>query len=254
MDLELAGKIALVTGASAGIGRGIATVLAAEGAQTVIVARRAELLATLQDEIAKAGGKRPLAITADLCDRATPGKVRDEVLQQFGRLDILVNNAGAGMGGKKLSLDAEDEAWDRAFALNFTAPRKMAQAFLASMQERKWGRIINITGNMEPENVSAQGPAKAGVAMWAKGLAKSVGKHGITVNCVVPGTIHSEQMDKKKFPTPESQARYVEVHVPVGFFGEPYDIGNMVAFLCSPRARYVTGQRIHVDGGRHRGV
>src|SRR3989304_6340183 len=130
MDLELAGKIALVTGASAGIGRGIAKVLAAEGAQTVIVARRGNLLVTLQDEIEKAGGKRPLAITADLFDRSVPGKIRDQVLQHFGHIDILVNNAGAGMGGVKLPLDADDDAWDKSFTLNFTSVRKMAQTFL----------------------------------------------------------------------------------------------------------------------------
>ena len=251
MDLELAGKIALVTGASAGIGRGIAKVLAAEGAQTVVLARRSNLLATLQDEIEKAGGKRPLAITADLYDRGVPGKVRDQVLQHFGHLDILVNNAG---GSRPIPLDADDDAWDESFAINFTPARKMARAFLPVMQKRKWGRIINITGTLEPRHLSANGTAKAGVTAWAKGLSREIGKYGITVNCIVPGTIHSEQMDTRILPTPESQAQFVQANVPVGFFGEPYDIAHTVAFLCSPKARYITGQRVHVDGGHHRGL
>ena len=255
MDLELAGKIALVTGASAGIGRGIAKVLAAEGAQTVVLARRSNLLATLQDEIEKTGGRRPLAITADLYDRSVPGKVRDQVLQQFGQLDILINNAG---GSRPLPADADeaadDDAWDEAFAINFTPARKLARAFLPVMQERKWGRIINLTGSMEPWRMSASHATKAGVTAWAKGLSRDVGKYGITVNCLAPGRIHSEQIDTRVHPTLESQVEFAQANIPLGFFGEPHDMAYLVAFLCSPKARYITGQRLYVDGGQHRAI
>src|SRR5262245_51816974 len=127
MDLELKGKVALVSGADSNIGGEIARMLAAEGVQTVILAHRADLLTTLQDDIEKAGGKRPFAIAADLSDRSAFGRVRDQALQAFGHIDIVVNAAGASAS---LPLDpdenVQDQAWEHAFALNFTAPRKLA--------------------------------------------------------------------------------------------------------------------------------
>jgi 3-oxoacyl-[acyl-carrier protein] reductase len=251
MNLELDGRIAVVTGASVGIGRAIANVLATEGAQTVIVARRTELLQTLEAEITAAGGKRPLAITADLYDRAAPGRIRDEVFRAFGRADIVVNDAG---GSRKTTLDASDDVWDESFAINFTAVRKMAHAFLPRMQEAKWGRIINITGSMEPRVFNAANAAKAGVHAWAKGLSRVVGKDGVTVNSLQPGRIHSEQIDQRVHPTREDQETFARDNIPLGYFGDPEDMAYLAAFLCSPRARYITGQRIYVDGGLHYAV
>ena len=246
MNLELGDRIAVITGASTGIGREIAKVLAAEGAQVVAIARRLELLETLQAEIVKSGGKRPVAITADLYDRAAPDRIRDQVLQQLGRADILVNSAG---GSRSLPIDAGDDAWDEAFAVNFTALRKMSHAFLDSMQRNKWGRIINITGSMEPRMFNAANAAKAGVHAWAKGLSRVVAKDGITINSLQPGRIHSEQIDQRVHPTPEDQERFAKANIPIGFFGDPEDVAYVAAFLCSQRARYVTGQRLYVDGG-----
>ena len=143
MELELSGRVALVTGASAGIGTGIAKVLAAEGAQTILVARRRSQLESIAHEIETAGGKRPIVVAADLQDRAAPVAIVAKVLAECRRVDIVVNNAGAS---RPLAVDASDEAWDEAFAVNFTAVRKMAQGFLPSMQAGKWGRIVNITG------------------------------------------------------------------------------------------------------------
>lgn len=248
MDLELDGRVAVVTGASVGIGRAIAKVLAAEGAQTVIVARRQQLLESLQQEIEAAGGKRPLAIAADLYDRAAPAKIRDSVLATFGRADIVANDAG---GSRKTTLDASDEIWDESFAINFTAVRKMAHAFLPGMQQRKWGRIINITGSMEPRVFNAANAAKAGVHAWAKGLSRLVARDGVTINSLQPGRIHSEQIDQRVHPTPEDQEEFARNNIPIGYFGDPEDIGYLAAFLCSSRARYITGQRLYVDGGLH---
>lgn len=248
MDLELGGKIAVVTGASAGIGRGIAKVLAAEGAQTIVIARRKHLLNTLLEEIVASGGKQPLMIAADLYDRAVPNRIRDQVLEQFGRADILVNNAG---GSRKLPLDAPDEAWDESFAINFTAVRKMTHSFLPAMQQQQWGRILNVTGSMEPRVFNAANAAKAGVHAWAKGLSRTIGNDGITINSLQPGRIHSEQIDQRVHPTPENQQEFAREHIPLGYFGEPEDMAYLAAYLCSPKARYVTGQRIYVDGGLH---
>jgi 3-oxoacyl-[acyl-carrier protein] reductase len=251
MDLELSGRVAVVTGCSVGIGRATAKVLAAEGAQTVVVARRAPLLATLAQEIEAAGGRRPLALTMDLYDRAAPERLRDAVLGAFGRADILVNNAG---GSRPMPWNSGDDAWDESFAINFTAVRKTTQAFLPGMIERTWGRVICVTGTAEPRQVNAAVAAKAGVHAWAKGLSREMGGHGITVNCIGPGRVHSEQIDEKLHPTPESQATFARDHIPLGHFGDAIDVAWLIAFLCSARARYITGERIHVDGGMHHAV
>src|SRR5262245_26552508 len=250
MDLELRSLTAVVTGCSVGIGREIARVLAAEGVASLVVARRGDLLKTLQDEIEAAGWVRPHGLAIDLADRAAPGRVRDEAVGRLGRVDILVNNAG---GSRPTAVDAPDSVWDESFAINFGAVRRLTQAVLPGMIERRWGRIVNITGTSEPAGTNAAGPAKAAVHAWAKGLSRDVGRHGITVNCLAPGRIHSEQIDRRLHPTPESQAEFAR-QIPLGYFGDPADMAHLVAFLCSSRARYVTGQRIHVDGGLHRGI
>jgi 3-oxoacyl-[acyl-carrier protein] reductase len=250
MELELKGKVAVVTGTSVGIGREIAKVLAAEGVQTVVTARRANLLATLQDEIDRAGGPRPLAVPLDLYVADAAPRLRDAALSAYGRVDILINNAG---GSRTVPWDSPDSVWDESFSINFTAVRRLTQALLPGMIAGRWGRILCVTGSAEPSTVNAAVAAKAGVHAWAKGLSREVGRHGITVNCLAPGRVHSEQIDTRLHPTPESQAEFSR-NIPLGYFGDPNDVAFLAAFLCSPKARYITGERIHVDGGLHRSV
>ena len=250
MDLELRDKVAVVTGTSVGLGREIARVLAAEGTQTIVIARRAHLLATLQDEIERAGSPRPLALPLDLYTPDAPAKVRDAALAAYGRVDILINNAG---GSRPIPWESPDAAWDESFSINFTAVRRMTQTLLPGMIERRWGRVLCVTGSAEPSGVNAAVAAKAGVHAWAKGLSREIGRHGITINCLSPGRIHSEQIDERLHPTAESRAEFAK-NIPLGYFGEPSDLAYLAAFLCSPRARYITGERIHVDGGLHRAV
>jgi len=250
MDLELKGKVAVVTGASVGLGREIARVLAAEGARTIMIARRANLLATLQDEIERAGGARPLALPLDLYAPDAPERIRDAALSAYGRVDILVNNAG---GSRPIPWDSPDAAWDESFSINFTAVRRTTNALLPGMIERRWGRVLCVTGTAEPSGVNAAVAAKAGVHAWAKGLSREMGRHGITINCLSPGRVHSEQIDQRLHPTAESQAEFAR-NIPLGYFGDPSDVAFLAAFLCSPKARYITGERIHVDGGLHRAV
>jgi len=247
MDLQLGDKTALVTGASTGIGRAIARGLAAEGVRVAVVARRGELLASLADEIVAAGGHRPVAIEQDIMAEDAAARLRDRALEGLGRVDILVNNAG---GSRVLPIDAPEERWTEAITLNFTRQRQIAHALLPGMIERRWGRIINITGKSEPEHLNAAFAAKAAMHAWAKGLSREVGQHGITVNSIPPGRIMSEQI-RRNYPE-DYRAHFAETEIPVRFWGEPEDLAAMAVFLASPLARYVTGAVIPVDGGLRR--
>jgi 3-oxoacyl-[acyl-carrier protein] reductase len=246
MDLQLASRIALITGASAGIGVGIARVLAQEGASLVLTARRGDALARLAEEIVQQGGKPPLTIVADVTHPADIARIVQEATAALGPIDILVNNAG---GSRPIPPDAADAVWDEAFALNFTAPRRLAEAVLPGMRARRWGRIVNISGSMEPRSLNAASSAKAALHLWAKGLACDVAADGVTINTIPPGRIASEQILNRLHPTEEARRAFIDRNIPAGHFGEPEDIGHLVAFLASPQAGYITGAVIPVDGG-----
>lgn len=248
MDLQLQNKTALVTGASVGIGRGIAKSLAAEGVRVAVSARRVDKLQELADEIVVAGGHAPVIIACDLYEEDAASKLATSAIAGLGHVDILVNNAGGSRSFKDLHVS--EAAWQEAITLNFHRPRQVADALLDQMIARKWGRIINITGKSEPEHTNGAFCAKAGLHSWAKGLSRMVGKHGITVNCVPPGRIHSEQIFRNY--TPEYRQWQCENEIPVGRYGEPEDMANLVTFLASPRAAYITGAVIPVDGGLRR--
>ena len=247
MDLEIAGKTGLVTGASSGIGRGIALALAAEGVRLAIVARRSKLLDEVAAEIVAKGGARPAVISCDLMQPDAAQAIAHAALQALGSVDILVNNAG---GSRRFGVDASEEQWEEALTLNFTRQRQLAHQLLPPMMDRKWGRIINITGKSEPEGINGAFCAKAAMHSWAKGLSREVGKHGITVNSIPPGRIMSEQILRNY--TPEYRQWQSEHEIPVGAYGEPEDIARLVCFLASPLARYITGTVIPVDGGLRR--
>jgi 3-oxoacyl-[acyl-carrier protein] reductase len=244
LDLAIAGRTGLVTGASAGIGRAIARALGAEGVRLAITARRRERLEELAAEIERTGGPRPAIIECDFMREDAPARIADGALAALGSVEILVNNAG---GSRAFKLDASDEQWDEALTLNFTRQRQLTHKLLAQMMARKWGRIVSITGKSEPEGINGAFAAKAAMHSWSKGLSREVGKHGITVNCIPPGRILSEQILRNY--TPEYRAWQSEHEIPVGEYGQPEDIANLVCFLASPLARYITGAVIPVDGG-----
>ena len=247
MELGIAGKTAVVTGASSGIGRGIALALGAEGVRLALVARRRKLLEELAGEIAAKGGARPLVIECDFMQQEAPAVIAKAALDGLGGIDILVNNAG---GSRRFALDASEEQWEEALTLNFTRQRQLTHRLLQQMIERNWGRIINITGKSEPEGINGAFCAKAAMHSWAKGLSRDVGKHGITVNSIPPGRILSEQILRNY--TPEYRQWQCEHEIPVGEYGQPQDIATLVCFLVSPLARYITGTVIPVDGGLRR--
>jgi 3-oxoacyl-[acyl-carrier protein] reductase len=247
MDLGLGGKTALVTGASMGIGRGIAEALGREGVRLAIAARRGNLLEEVADGIVARGGVRPVLVVQDVMADDAAERTARAALDGLGGVDILVNNAG---GSRQFGKDATDAQWNEAMTLNFTRPRQLAHRLLDQMIARQWGRIVNITGKSEPEGVNGAFSAKAGIHAWAKGLSREVGKSGITVNCIPPGRIMSEQIRRNY--TPEYRQWQAEHEIPVGRYGEPEDIANLVCFLASPLAGYITGTVIPVDGGLRR--
>jgi 3-oxoacyl-[acyl-carrier protein] reductase len=247
MNFDLKSRTAVVTGASIGIGRAIAKGLAQEGVRVVAVARRKDLLDELVREVDGAGGPGVIPFTQDIMQDDAAGKLASAAIAELGHVDILVNNAG---GSRPLPVDAPNSAWDEAIALNFTSYRKIAHALLPQMIERRWGRIINITGKSEPEGLNAAFAAKAAVHAWAKGLSREIGKHGITVNCIPPGRIMSEQI-RRNYPE-DYRKHFAEEEIPVGYWGEPEDLAALAVFLASPVARYITGTVIPVDGGLRR--
>lgn len=248
MDLQLKGRHALVTGASVGIGRGIALALAAEGVHLSLTARRADKLQELASEVRGLSGSEPVLIVQDMYAEDAAAQIVRAAQAGHGPVDILVNNAGGSRSFKDLHVS--EEQWQEALTLNFHRPRQLGDAVVDSMIARRWGRIINITGKSEPEHINGAFCAKAGIHSWAKGLSRMVGQHGITVNCIPPGRIHSEQIYRNY--TPEYRQWQCENEIPVGRYGEPEDIANLVVFLASPRASYITGAVIPVDGGLRR--
>ncbi len=243
MDLGIRGRTALVTGASMGIGRGIASALAREGVRLAVVARRRNLLEELEKEL----GQKLVIIEQDLMAEGAPEVIANASLEGLGSIDILINNAG---GSRKFTLDSGEAQWEEALTLNFTRQRQLAHQLLPQMMAKKWGRIVNITGKSEPEGLNGAFAAKAAMHAWAKGLSREVGRHGITVNSIPPGRIMSEQILRNY--SPEYRRKQSEEEIPVGEYGQPADIANLVCFLVSPLARYITGAVIPVDGGLRR--
>jgi len=250
MEVNLAGRNALVTGASQGIGRTTARMLAALGVDVVAVARRVELIEQLAREVAGQGHGRGriVPLKADFYEADSPERVAVEATRLIGHVDILMNAAGQS---RPVPFEAGKDQWDEGMVLNFFRIRELTHAVVPGMRERGWGRIVTFTGTSEPVMLNAAFTAKAAVHVWSKGLSRQLAPHGITVNCLQPGRIHSEQM-KRRYPTPESEREYAQREIPMGRFGEPEEIAAVAIFLASPLASYVTGTVIPVDGGSSR--
>jgi 3-oxoacyl-[acyl-carrier protein] reductase len=250
MNLELAGKTALVTAASGGIGRGVAEALAGAGVRVAISGRARPSLEAVAEALAARTGGRPAIVVGDVCAEGGPAGIAAEAAAGLGgRIDILVNNAGAA---RPVTGEADDAYWDEALTLNFMAARRLTDLVVPAMKAERWGRIINMSGALVAPKLIAAAPAKAALASWSRTLAFELGGYGITVNTIAPGRINTAQILTRLHPTEQSRIDYINQNIPAGYFGEPYDIGHLVAFLASPLARYINGAAIPVDGGARR--
>ena len=248
MDWGLKGKTALVTGASQGIGRTTARLLAAEGVTVVGVARRRELVEDLSKEISNQNGGKVIALEADFSIDGEPERVAKEAEALLGRVDILINAAG---GSRPVPFDATKEQWLEGMTLNFFRIRELTHAIVPGMQRNNWGRIVTFTGTSEPRMLNAAFTAKAAIHVWAKALSRDVAPNGVTINCLQPGRIRTEQI-QKRYPTLEDELEYSRLEIPVGRFGTTEEIAAVALFLSSPLSSYVTGTVIPVDGGSSR--
>lgn len=261
MDLGLTGRVAVVTGGSKGIGRACATALAAEGCRLALCARGAEALERTAEEL-RAKGADVLTIAADLAEAPAAGRVVEQTMGRFGRVDVLVNNAGAIRGGS--FLDTPAEQWAEDWRLKILGYTRMAQAVLPAMRSRRWGRIVNVIGaaarNPSPDYM-AGGIANAGLINFTRALADLGAPDQILVTAVSPGATATERWDtlvdqraRAQGRRPEDLRRELEQAQPLGRIGRPEDVADVVVFLASDRASFITGASITVDGGASRGV
>jgi 3-oxoacyl-[acyl-carrier protein] reductase len=251
MDLDLTGKTALITAASGGIGGGVAEALAAAGVRVAISGRTRSTLEAVAETLAASAGGRPAIVVGDVGATGGPTEIAAEAAAALGgRIDILVNNAG---GARPITGEADESYWEESFTLNFMAARRLAERVIPAMKAVRWGRIISISGALVAPKLNAAAPAKAALVSWSRTLSIELGGYGITVNTIAPGRIDTAQI-RKLHPTEQSRTDFIRQNIPAGYFGEPYDIGHLAAFLASPLARYINGAAIPVDGGAVRGA
>ncbi|MBN3787084.1 3-oxoacyl-ACP reductase FabG [Burkholderia sp. Ac-20353] len=247
MEKTLDKQVAIVTGASRGIGRAIALELARQGATVIGTATSESGAAAISAAFAEAGVAGRGAVL-NVNDAAAAEALIDATVKEFGALNVLVNNAGITQD--QLAMRMKDEDWDAVIDTNLKSVFRLSRAVLRPMMKARGGRIINITsvvgsaGNPGQVNYAA---AKAGVAGMTRALAREIGSRGITVNCVAPGFIDTD-MTKT---LPEEQQTALKTQIPLGRLGSPEDIAHAVAFLASPQAGYITGTTLHVNGGMY---
>ncbi len=243
---EFKGQVALVTGASRGIGAAIALELAKQGLKVIGTATTDEGAARISGALAAYSGCRGANLNVN--DAAAGEALIDEIVKSQGGLHVLVNNAG--ITRDTLAMRMKDDDWDAVLDTNLKAVFRMSRAVIRPMMKQRYGRIISITsvvgaaGNPGQANYAA---AKAGVAGMTRALARELGSRNITVNCVAPGFIATDMTAA----LPEAQHQALMAQIPLGKLGLPEDIAHAVSFLASPMANYVTGQELHVNGGMH---
>jgi 3-oxoacyl-[acyl-carrier protein] reductase len=253
MDLGIHGRVAIVTGGSRGLGRSAALSLAREGVRVAICARNPEDLHRTVQELRDLGAEA-MGVVADVTHPEGPEKVYRETLERYGQVDILVNNLGGRRGGQSLEDTTEQDFLD-ALMLNLFSAIRLTRLALPEMRRRRWGRIINIASiwGREYGGTIAYMTAKAALIAFTKGLARQVAKDNVLVNSVAPGSILFPGGGWDRFirtNPPEVVEEFIARNLPMGRFGWPEPVGDLVAFLASERASLITGACINIDGGQ----
>ncbi|WP_310531415.1 SDR family NAD(P)-dependent oxidoreductase [Novosphingobium sp.] len=247
---SLAGKVAVVTGGSRGLGAFAASVLAEAGASVALLGRDEGALQTVAADVIAASGCQAVSFVAEVTDSASVDLAAQQVLSAFGRVDILVNNAGIVTHGA--FMETSDADWDRVIATNLTGIQRVTRAFAVPMIAAGYGRIVSISSliaNRAVANRSSYCASKAGLEHLGRALAVELGPHGITVNCLAPSAIKTDlNREAMEVTQADAYARLLE-RVPIGRWGEAEDLAGTLIFLASDASAYVTGQSIYVDGG-----
>jgi 3-oxoacyl-[acyl-carrier protein] reductase len=262
MDLGLTGRVALVAAASKGLGKAVAMALAREGCKLAICSRDGDAIRLAAEEIQSSTGAEVLAAKADVTVPQELESLVARTLERFDKVDILVTNAGGPPPGN--FDDFGDDAWEKAFRLNFLSAVRLIRLCLPSMRQQRWGRIILLTSlavKQPFEGLILSNAVRTGVVGLAKSLSFELAKDNILVNCVAPGRIATErvqQLDEaraaKEGRSAEEVRRENERAIPLGRYGQPEEFASVVAFLASERASYLTGVTLQVDGGMYRGT
>jgi 3-oxoacyl-[acyl-carrier protein] reductase len=258
MDYQLRDKVAIVNGASQGIGLAIARMLAGEGARVVITARREDRLNVAAETIRAETGATVLPVPSDIRRAEDCGRIVERTVSQFGRVDILVNNDGAPPLGKLEQFD--DSAWDKAVQQNLMSVVRMVRLVIPHMRAAGGGRIVNITALSVLQPIAGFGLSVAtwaGVIGFAKTLSLEVGPHGITINTICPGRIATPRLEKVYSTRPEHAGKDpgqlmedLKKETPLQRIGKPEDVAALVTFLVSSQASFITGVTLQIDGGR----
>jgi 3-oxoacyl-[acyl-carrier protein] reductase len=257
MDLGIRGRVALVCGASSGLGKAVSRALALEGVRVAMCARTAEKLAKAAEDLRRETNGEIFAIAGDVSVPAQVKNVVAKTVEHFGKLDILVCNAGGPPFGQ--FVDQPEDAWQKAVELNLLSTVHLCREAVPHMKKGGWGRIINITSfaaKQPHEGLILSNTARAGVLGFAKSLANEMASSGILVNTVCPGAFETERhiaLTQKRAAAEgisvEEANRKRAKEIPVGRFGKPAEFADLVAFLASERASYITGTAIQIDGG-----
>ena len=263
MDLELTGRVAIVCGASQGMGRAVAEGLAAEGARLALCARNADKLELAASELTRRHGEdRFLSVAGDLTRPETCQRLVNDTLRKWGRVDVLFNNLGGPPAGQPLDFD--ETAWLGAFGTAFLTVVRMCSLVVPGMRERKWGRVINmlaVSVKQVEENLALSSTVRSAVVAYGKGLSDQVARDGVTVNNVLPGSVATDRL--REVTRMQGLARGEDAEqamatrisrIPAGRLGKPEEMADLVCFLASERAAFINGASIALDGGQLRTV